>query len=186
VNADELVDLLATEEVDVCVSGPLFIDEMMRARESLRYQGVSLPRWAVASYEISGALCLRCSDIGVDDLIDVTQGFDSVADRLLLLSKGFSVNEGHSPIPARWTVGREFIGLAIRDETDAMIIRRLLVGETNTEISRAVHLSYQTVNNRISQMIHRTGTSNRTQLAMMFHQTGTSSPTLLQVIGASR
>lgn len=167
--AEELLEVVQREQIDVCVTGVLWLDEWCRAKRMADDAGVVLPPWAVAGYYVTGALCLDCSVLPVADLIDLREGTDSAADRLLLVAKGFTAKSEHEIVPSRWTHNRDYVRQAIRDEFDLRIMRRLLCGETNTEIARHVHLSYQTVNNRISQMIHRTGSSNRTRLATMFH-----------------
>lgn len=175
--ADELIDVLATEQVDVAICGVQWLDEWMRVQTLVESRGLVLPPWTVAGFYVTGALCLECATLPIADLIDLREGFDSAAERLLLAAKGFTARDSNEIVPSRWTKNRHYVNKAIRDEFDLQIMLRLLRGETNSEIAVNVHLSYQTVNNRISQMIHRTGSSNRTRLAMMFHDSYAFEPT---------
>lgn len=168
--ADELIDILMTESIDVAVAGCRWVDEWQRANVMADKAGIELPPLVVATSYLTGALCLECAAIPVADLIDLREGFSSAADRMLLASKGFRAQDSNEVVPSRWIRGHEYVKDAIRDEFDLLIMRRLLDGDTNSEIAAHVHLSYQTVNNRISQMIHRTGSSNRTRLALMFRR----------------
>lgn len=168
-SAEELVELMRENLVDVAVSGINWMTEWEQAQITAERHSVQLPTWTVAGFYVTGAMCLECAIRPVADLIDLREGFDSAADRLLLAAKGFTAKDSNEIVPSRWTRNHGYVNTAVKDEFDLQIMLGLLQGETNTEIASRVHLSYQTVNNRISQMIHRTGSNNRTRLAMKFH-----------------
>lgn len=166
--AENLMSLIAVTEIDICIIGPFWMWERAQAIALMESAGVAEPKWVVATFHLTGGLCLEAAHVGIDDVVDLREGFEKLGERLLLLANGYLETPDDRPVPSRWIRDIPHVGQAIRDEFDAQIVRRLLRGETNTEIATAVHLSYQTVNNRISQMIHRTGTTNRTQLALLF------------------
>ena len=57
---------------------------------------------------------------------------------------------------------------ATKDRVDEEILRLLLVGASDKEISSIVHLSHQSVRNRVHRLIARSGACNRTHLAVSY------------------
>jgi DNA-binding CsgD family transcriptional regulator len=57
---------------------------------------------------------------------------------------------------------------ATKDRVDEEILRLLLVGASDKEISSIVHLSHQSVRNRVHRLIARSGAANRTHLAVSY------------------
>lgn len=56
------------------------------------------------------------------------------------------------------------------DEVDLAILRRLVLGYTDQQISEEIHIAVQSVKNRVSRMLERFQKANRTQLAIFFER----------------
>lgn len=160
---DEMSAVLRTEEVDLLVIGPTFI-ERVEAFFDAR-PGSKQPVVVVLDRAAEMSIRVRAATHRIDCVISAANGLDAMLDEL----KRCATN----PDECRRT--RDAVDASdapntiyVADETDREIVRLVAVGFTDREIAEIVNYSHQTVRNRISRILGETGARNRTHLACMY------------------
>lgn len=160
---DEMSAVLRTEEVDLLVIGPTFI-ELVETFFGARH-GSTQPVVVVLDRAAEMSIRVRAAAHRIDRVISAANGLDAMLDELKRCATNpDECRRSHEAVEAAGAPNTIYVA----DETDREIVRLVAAGFADREIAEIVNYSHQTVRNRVSRILGESGARNRTHLACMY------------------
>jgi DNA-binding NarL/FixJ family response regulator len=125
----------------------------------------------VLADRVSDVAVIDAQRLGATTIVSTQQGLDELVTTIRSMPKVDSPLDGDIVVRAIKRLQRTEGELLLEaDEIDRAILRRLVLGLTDQQISDEVHIAVQSVKNRVSRMLDRFQKANRTQLAIFYER----------------